>query len=255
MTDPGSYPPPPPGPPPGDLYGGPPAYGGPPPSGPPFAGPAPLPWEDRQRLGFFPALIETIKLLVTKPAEAFARARESGDYLSPILFAVIVGWVMTIIGQMWSLLFQSSWIAMLPPEMRDQIGPMMATGGASFLIAVILAPVFILIGLFIWSGILHLFVMMLGAHKQSSSGFEGTFRAVSYSYVSSLAQVIPLVGGLIALVWNIVLMVIGLVRMHRTTQGKAVGAVLLPIALCCVCVIVVMIFAIGSLAAAFSNMQ
>jgi hypothetical protein len=216
---------------------------------------APLPWEDRERLGFFPALFETIKLLVTSPTEAYARARVSGDYLSPILYAVIIGWVMAIISQLWSLLFQSTWITMVPADMRDQIGPMMATSGASFLITLLLAPVFILIGLFIWSGILHLLVMMLGAHKQSTSGFEGTFRAVAYAYTSSLAQLIPLVGGLIALVWMIILQVIGLVRMHRTTQGKAAAAVLIPIGLCCVCVIVAIVLAIGSMAAAFSNMQ
>lgn len=255
MTDPGStYPPPPPGEPPAPPPGGGDLYGGPPP-GPPAAAVAPLPWEDRERLGFFPALFETIKLLVTSPTEGYARARETGDYLSPILYAVLIGWVMAIVNQTWSLLFQSTWIGMMPPEFRDQIGPMMATGGASFLITLILAPVFILIGLFLWSGILHLFVVMLGAHKQSTSGFEGTFRAVAYGYTSSLAQVIPLVGGLIALVWMIILEVIGLVRMHRTTQGKAAAAVLLPIGLCCVCAIVVMVFAIGSMAAAFSNMQ
>lgn len=257
MTDPGSThtpppeppaPPAPPAPPSGDLYGG-------PPGGPPAATLAPLPWEDRQRLGFFPALFETVKLLVTSPTEAFARARESGDYMSPILFAILIGWVMAIISQIWNLLFQSTWVSMMPAEMRGELGPMMATSGASIIGAVILAPVFILIGLFIWSGILHLFVMMLGGHKESSSGFEGTFRAVSYSYVSSLAQVIPFAGGLIALVWNIVLQVIGLVRMHRTTQGKAAGAVLIPIGLCCVCVIVLVIFAIGTMAAAFENMQ
>lgn len=78
---------------------------------------------------------------------------------------------------------------------------------------------------------------------------------MSYSYVSSLAQVVPVVGGLIALVWNIILQVIGLVRMHRTTQGKAVGAVLIPIGLCCVCVIVVIVVAIGSIASAIGGMQ
>ncbi len=237
-------------PPPGDIYGGPPPSSPPPPGG---AAVPPLPWEDRARRGFFPALFETVKLLVTSPAEAFARAKGSGDYLSPILFAVLIGWVMTIIGQLWSLLFQGAWLGMLPPEMRDQMGPMMATGGATFVLTLILAPVLILIGLFIWSGIVHLFLMMLGGHKQSASGFEGTFRAVSYSYVSSLAQIIPIFGGLIALVWNLVLQVIALVRWHRTTTGKAVGAVLLPIALCCVCLIAAFALMFGAIMSAIGG--
>jgi hypothetical protein len=173
MTEPG-YPPP------GDLYGGAPP---PPPMPPGGAAVPPLPWEDRERRGFFPALFETVKLFVTSPTEAFARAKESGDYLSPILFSVLIGWVATAIGQLYGLLFQGAWLSMLPPEMRDQLGPMMATGGASFILTLILAPVLLLIWFFIWSGIVHLFLMMLGGHKQSSSGFEGTFRAVSYGYV------------------------------------------------------------------------
>ena len=119
MTEPG-YPPP------GDLYGGSPP---PPPMPPGAAAVPPLPWEDRERRGFFPALFETVKLFVTSPTEAFARAKESGDYLSPILFSVLIGWVATAIGQLYGLLFQGAWLSMLPPEMRDQLGPMMATGG------------------------------------------------------------------------------------------------------------------------------
>jgi len=234
----------------GDLYGGPPP---PPPMPPGGAAVPPLPWEDRERRGFFPALIETVKLFVTSPSEAFARAKERGDYLSPILFSVLIGWVATVIGQLWGLLFQGAWLSMLPPEMRDQFGPMMATGGASFILTLILAPVLLLVWFFIWSGIVHLCLMMLGGHKQSGSGFEGTFRAVSYSYVSSLAQIIPFVGGLIAFVWNLVLQVIGLVRMHRTSQGKAVGAVLLPILLCCLCVVAAFALFFGAIMAAIGG--
>ena len=252
MTEPGYPPPPPPNepPPPGDVYGGPP----PTPPGPPPGGAAvPLPWENRDQIGFFPALFETVKLFVTSPSEAYARARERGDYMSPLLFAVLIGWVMAVIGQIWGLLFQGAWISMMPAEMRDQIGPMLAGGGVGFVVNLIFAPVIIVIVLFIVSAIFHLFLMMLGGHKQSAAGFEGTFRAVSYAQVASLAQIIPVFGGLIALVWSIVLYVIGLARLHRTTQGKAAGAVLLPIVLCCVCVVVVMIAAFGTIMAALSG--
>lgn len=251
MTEP-SYPPPPnEPPPPGDLYGGPP----PPPPGPPggTAAVAPLPWEDRERRGFFPALVETVKLLVTSPTEAFARVRESGDYLSPLLFAVLIGWVMGIIGQIWSLLFQGAWVGMFPAEMRDQMGAMMAGSAVSFVITVVILPVVIAVVLFIWSGIVHLCLMMLGGHKQSRSGFEGTFRSSSYAYVAAIAQIVPFLGGLIAAVWCLVLQVIGLVRMHRTSTGKAVGAVLIPIALCCVCFGAIFAIAFGSIMAALGG--
>jgi hypothetical protein len=254
MSEPGYPPPPPPSepPPPGDLYGGPPST---PPGPPGGAAVPPLPWEDRDRIGFFPALFETVKLFVTSPTEAYARAKERGDYLSPLLFAVIIGWVMGIIGQLWNLLFQGAWMSMMPADFRDQMGTMGmgASSAAGFVVGLILTPLIIVIVLFIWSGIVHLFLMMLGGHKQSASGFEGTFRAIAYAQTASLAQIIPVFGGLIAFVWGIVLYVIGLVRMHRTSQGKAAGAVLLPIVLCCVCIGVVMFFAIGAIMAAISG--
>jgi hypothetical protein len=257
MSEPGYPPPPPPSepPPPGDLYGGPPP--GPPGPPPGSAAVPPLPWEDRERIGFFPALFETVKLFVTSPTEAYARARERGDYMAPLLYAVLIGWVMGIIGQLWSLLFQGAWMSMMPADFRDQMGAMGmgASNAAGFVLGLILTPLIIVIVLFVWSGIVHLFLMMLGGHQQSASGYEGTFRTVAYAQTASLAQIIPVFGGLIAFVWSIVLVVIGLVRMHRTSQGKAVGAVLLPIALCCVCIGVVMFFAIGAIMAAIGEMQ
>jgi len=38
---------------------------------------------------------------------------------------------------------------------------------------------------------------------------------------------------LIAVVWWIVLAVLGITRLHRTTQGKAIAAILIPLVLCC----------------------
>ena len=50
-----------------------------------------------------------------------------------------------------------------------------------------------------------------------------------------MAQIVPIIGGFISMIWTIVLMSIGAMRLHGTSQGKAVAAVLMPIVLCCVC--------------------
>ena len=221
---------------------------------PPGTTPAPpLPWEDRQRLGFLNALVETIKLLVTAPGDAFRRVREKGDFASPLLFAVLVGWVMAVIGQIWRLMFHGTLISLLPMEMRHQLGPMLAGSALGFVVAVILTPIFIIVGLFIWSGIVHLFLMLVGGTNQSTAGFEGTFRVTAYSEVANLAQIVPFVGGLIAVVWIIVLQSIGLATLHRTSQGKAAAAVLIPLALCCVCIGVIAAVAGTAIIAAIAN--
>jgi hypothetical protein len=98
--------------------------------------------------------------------------------------------------------------------------------------AVLFAPLFILIGLFIWSAILHAFLWILGGAKE---GFEATIRVVSYSAGSTyLFQLIPICGGLVGLIWSLVLQIIGMSRAHEISGGKAAAAVLLPLLLCCV---------------------
>src|SRR5260370_40842878 len=58
---------------------------------------APLSWEARDTRGFLPALFDTRGLFWSRPSEAWARTRESGDVGSPLLFASLVSWVSAII--------------------------------------------------------------------------------------------------------------------------------------------------------------
>jgi len=220
MSEPHLSPPPPPPPPPG---------GG---SGPAGAG---LPWEERAAHGAVPAFVETAKLFVLNPTEAFARAKRSGDLFSPIAFAVVLGWIGIVFQSLWSLAFGSSWIDLLPPEMRQASGFGLAAQGVGLVAQIVLAPIFVVVFLFIGSAIVHLMLMVVGGTRDSQAGFEGTLRALAYSTVSQLGSVVPFAGGLIAMVWAIVLETIGLATLHRTSYGKAVAAVLLPLLLCCVC--------------------
>src|SRR5512139_2726670 len=107
---------------PPDVPPPPPPPGFPPPA--PYA-PAPpgLPWEMRPQVGFADALVDTIRLFVTRPAEAWSRTREKGDLGQPLLFAVIVGWIGVAFNSIWNVIFGNAWLRflpMLPPEMRDQ---------------------------------------------------------------------------------------------------------------------------------------
>ncbi len=69
----------------------------------------------------------------------------------------------------------------------------------------------------------------------------------------NVAHVIPLVGGLAAGVWGIYLIVVGAQQLHKTTSGKALFGVLLPVALCCVCAILGIAFAGAALFSAFNK--
>jgi len=233
----------------------PPGSGYPPPPPPPPQGPPPfmpsgsgLAWET-QAIGpesFF----DTAKLFITAPDQAWAKARETGDYMRPLIFALIVAWVGAIFSAVWGSMFGAGMLKMLPP----QYSRFAAMGSGGGLIAnIILAPIVIVCGLFIGSAILHVSFMIVGALSGSKSQFEGTFRVVSYSSIAHIAYVIPFVGGLVALVWRLYLMMLGVQRLHRTTQSKALMGILLPTLLCCVCAAIGMIFAGAALFSAFNR--
>lgn len=226
----------------------------PPPGGPPAGGRPGLPWELAKD---FNALLETAKLLITAPGQAFARAREKGDYASPLLFAVIFYVIGAIFQQFWQLLFgPASWMRYMnqmgdvPPEVREMLRGLGATPGPVALVfGVILAPIIGIIVLFVISAIVHLVLQLIGGLRESTAGFEGTFRVLSYGQIAQIATVVPIAGGLIAFVWGLVLYVLGLSSLHRCSQGQALAAVLIPLAVCCICVILAMVLFAGSIAA------
>jgi hypothetical protein len=198
----------------------------PPPAAPTQA--APIPWEDPARTSTFERLVETVKMLATRPGEAFAGMPTTGGIGSPLLYAIIVGWIGIAIAVAWNTLFQGMWIPFVGSG-EDAAVAAVFTGAWAFGM-VLLAPVFVIIGVFIYAAILHLMLMIVGG---ANNGFEATVRVVCYAQTAQLAGIIPLCGGLIALVWQIILFVVGFATAHRTTQGKAVLAVLLPVVLCC----------------------
>ena len=226
---PGAVPPPPP----------------PPPYAPPPAAAGGLPWE-AQTIGpesFF----ETAKLFITAPEQAWRLTRETGDYMRPLLFGVVVGWVGLVFRAVWGTIFGANLMRMIPA----QYARFTRFGGGSLVVQVILGPLIIAIGLFIGAAILHVSFMIVGALSSSRSQFEGTFRLVCYASVANVANVVPLLGGLVAGVWAAYLIVVGAQQLHKTTSGKALFGVILPTIVCCVCVAVAAFIAGAAIFSAF----
>ncbi len=223
----------------------------PPPAGvPPTPGPPPLPWEQPG----YPALeglYETAKLFVTAPSQAFARVSLTGTLGRPLLYAVIFGWVGIIANQIYSIALRGAMMGFLSG--LPGYNPKLMFGLPIFMSVafMVVAPVFVLIGVFIWSAILHLFLMLVGGAK---TGFASTVRVVCYCGTVQILQVVPLCGGILALVWALVLYIIGLAVVHRTTQGKSALAVLLPFVLCCVCIAIVAVAFGAAIAAAVGHL-
>jgi hypothetical protein len=200
-----------------------------------------LPWEHRQERGFFNAFIETLTMVLTKPADAFSVMRRDGGLGEPLIYALIGGCLGGIVSALFSLGFQSIGLF---ADKNNSLAAM--TGMGIGFGTIILVPLFIVIVLFIWSGLAHLCLMIFGGANQS---FETTFRVFAFTQGSAgPLQIVPLCGGLISGFWAIVCNCIGLARAQETDTGRAVLAVLSPLIVCCgfVFVILSMFGALGA---------
>jgi len=172
------------------------------------AGRTGLPWEHRQERGFFNAFIETLSMVLTRPAEAFSVMKREGGLGEPLIYALIGGSVGGIVAFLFSLGFRSIGLF---ADRNNSLAAVTGMGIGSVAM-IILLPLFIVIGLFIGSGIVHLCLMIVGGAKQP---FETTFRVIAFSQGSAgPLQMIPLCGGLISGVWALVCNCIGLASAH-----------------------------------------
>jgi len=219
----------------------------PPPPSPPQ--PAGIPWEESNAgLG---SIVPTAVGFIARPMESFSKMNLTVDLVRPIAYFVMFVLVSVAIGQVWRYLLWSqatSGIDMIPKEvMAEAPWLKVLLGRPTMLVVVglmIIAPVLNLVTLVIWSGVVHLFLAMVGG---APKGFGATLRVICYSQTASVAVLVPVVGGLVQIVWSLVLQIIGLSQAHRVGGGKAVFAVLGPLVLCCGCVAAIGVMASFSL--------
>ena len=219
-------PPPPPGaaPPTGSAWH--PSW--PPESPPPPAG---VPWENRDHIGFLPALFATIRLSLFEPTHFFSRLHPrgatppppGGPIGSPILYAILVG----VPGALASIFWQFV-VASLGLFSGGDAGEALFTVSTS-IIAAALSPILIPIALLITTAVIHVFLLLFGGAKE---GFLASFRVLCYASAPELFQLIPFCG-IVSGIWWIVIAGIGLKAVHRTTSPRAFGAVIVPLLVCC----------------------
>jgi hypothetical protein len=169
------------------------------------------------------SFISTVRRVVVQPVDFYRGILRRGDFLNPLIFAIICYEVYSILSGILAL---------------AGIGQQTFAG---FIVSLILAPIFAAIGLFIAAGILHLLVMLIVG--SGNSGFEATFRVGAYAAVTSLVSWIPIIGW-IASLYGIYLGIVGIREVHATTTGKAALVVLIPAAV--VILLVLILVAIGA---------
>lgn len=211
-------------------------------------------WEFRDRLGTIRAAIKTVSEVLFSPTDTFHSARRSGGIGSPILFYILMRISFGLIAEL-----QSRWLQRLtpgggmneimqredlPPWLRDMMEQVHNYQPSFFQSLMALA-----IGAFLFTFVAalttHVFLLLFGA---AGSGFEATFRATCYCCGATAPLIaIPICGGLVALIWVGVVLIIALAEMHDTSAVRVTLALTVPALVIGCCIAGLMVLGLAAL--------
>ncbi len=194
-------------------------------------------WDCESQGSWAEAFIAVVKDAIADPIGFFSRVAVGRGWIRPWILALIISGFVFLISAAYQMGFQALTAG---AEIGGSIGDPLSSlafltvfpisAGALIAFAVVGVPVGTTLGLIVQAGIYHLCLMLLGAARRE---FEATFRVVCYSMVPQLFQVLPIIGGPIAWMWQMVLAIIGIKVVHETSYGRSALAVFLPMILCC----------------------
>lgn len=164
------------------------------------------------------SFVTTVRRLVLEPVAFFRGMNPQGDFVNPLLFALICWEISAIIGGFLGVL--GSVVGLGTRGVGEAI--------VSLFASLILTPIFAAVVLAIAAGIIHLLVILLA--RPTGTSFETTFRVIAYADVALLVTWVPILGALVGGVWYTVLSILGVREAHHTSTGKAAAIVLIPVA-------------------------
>lgn len=203
-----------------------------------------IPWETEQSAH---SMFETIKSVLLESQDTFARAGKNVGIGPAFVYVLILGIAGGLISQLWSMAttgLMGNLAGLEGMEGFEGLGAMATSGVIGF----VLVPVWVVVFVFLVSGLVHLTLMIAGG---ANAGFEATFRVVAFAQGSTAPMyLVPVIGGLIGLVWQVVVGIIALKEMHETTTGRAAAAALIPPFFFCCCIVGGGAFLAGTIAGA-----
>lgn len=192
----------------------------------------PCAWENRAELGSWTAIYETMRGVLFSPGEFFGKMHFQAGAGDPLLFGILIGSIGSMFGFFWDFLLVWGGIRSFGQGRIDQ-----STMGIIFIILMVLSPLLITLTILVTGGITHLLLLITGAGRNR---FEATMRVVSYGHATKIWGAVPVMGGMVANLWYLVVQVIGLREIHETDYWRILAAFLIPFVL----ILVLIVFAI-----------
>ncbi len=182
----------------------------------------PVPWERQDAYGFFPALILTLRKILFQPLDFFGNLPEGRPKSKALVFNLLISEFLLLIDFMWTLAGLRARIG--SPGQHDALS-VLGSSPLSFLLALLLVPLFISVGVYLDAWVTHLLLILFRSTKKS---FDETFRVLCYSAAPTVLTAVPVAGQLLSpviLVWYMALQAIGLKKCHEGAYTQTLAAI------------------------------
>ena len=191
------------------------------------------PWEERAGRGPLAAFAETLQQTLFHPVAFFRGTAPDRGAGAALLYAVLVGTISIAVAFLWQRALGERIAEEFSGRYFDFFGRLPVLAGLS-----VFLPIGVALGTVVWAAVLHVSLAVLGGARGS---YTTTLKAVCYSSSATAFNVFPVCGAAIGAVWQIVVQVIGMRELHRTSTARAFWAWFLPfvVAICLAAALVV----------------
>jgi hypothetical protein len=195
-----------------------------------------FPWPPSRGSAFLDTLGRTWAESLFQPARFFASMPLHASLGMAMLFQIGMGYAGAGADLFWrTALPAPSVFGFTVPETAAQaVATFLLAGPLSLILAVIAAC------------LVHIGLIIFGARRHHA---DSTLRVLLFASSTYLFQILPVIGGAVAAIWWLVIVIVGIREVHGTSTGRAAAAVLIPaLALATVATVVIMALLVAGVA-------
>jgi hypothetical protein len=183
-------------------------------------------WEYRREIGRFYALSLTWQRSLFSPLRFFRGVPIVGGFRSPLLYGILWSLVGFAGAIAWKLLFYTyPKIVLLFQGHPIGITLQLSPSYAYVIIVILLLPTLGMLLLLAASVLYHAFIVVL---TREHASFEATLRVVCYGTGTNIFFFLPILGGVIGALWQLILIFIGLKQVHRFSYVTTFIVMIVP---------------------------
>ena len=177
-----------------------------------------LPLWERVDSGYPRAFVQTFLEVLANPRIFFSAMPVGYGIVKPLLFFLIIVQAVALSQSIWQLL------GIIPPSaLTENLDNTLQAA-----LSLILYPLEVCVFLFLDTAMNHFFLRLF---KADTKGFEGTFRAGTYSAAPMLLMIVPYIGLPLAMIGVVVYKFLGLRHVHGATNKQVLAVLILPMLL------------------------